>query len=312
MTPCVVHRDDVPAIERGVAPIVGTWQDLGRAAGTVICGVRRIRCTAGNRTTPVHMEGADEELFYVLAGGGLSWQDGKTYEIRAGDVILHRRREEAHTVIAGADGIDVLAYGTRYWRGGALLPRVGVAWHYPAWVAVEQGPDPFAREAALGPLDIPGPSPRKATIRNVDEVEPAHGGNAATGGGSEYAYRNMGVALGSVETALRVFTIPAGKLGPPPHCHAAEEEIFHVLSGSGTLWLGDERIAVREGHVVARPAGTGVAHAFEADAAGLELLAYSTRDPNDIVWYPRSSKVFLRGIGVIARVERVGYWDGEP
>jgi uncharacterized cupin superfamily protein len=271
--------------------------------------MRRIRCTAGNRTTPVHMEGADEEIFYVLGGGGLSWQDGKTYEIREGDVIVHRRREEAHTVIAGPDGIDVLAYGTRYWRGGAQLPRAGVAWHYPAWFRIERGGDPFALEVAVGELDVPAPSPRKATIRNLDEVEPEH---ATNGGSCDYLARNMGRACGSVESGLRLHSIVPGKLGAPPHCHSAEEEIFLVLKGDGTLWLGDERIPVRAGHLVARPAGTRIAHAFEAGADGLDLLAYGTRDPNDIAYYPRSNKVYLRGVGVIGRIEQLGYWDGEP
>jgi len=69
---------------------------------------------------------------------------------------------------------------------------------------------------------------------------------------------------------------------------------------------------VRPGSVVARPPGTGVAHAFRAGGGGLTLLAFGTREPNDIAFYPRSSKVSLRGIGARFRVERVGYWDGEP
>jgi uncharacterized cupin superfamily protein len=308
MSNLVVHLDDVPAFERGVAPVTGLWSDPGRAAGTVTCGVRRIQVGPGNRTTPVHREGADEEIFYVLAGSGLSWQDGQTYEIRAGDFILHRRREEAHTVIAGPDGIDVLAYGTRYWRGGAMLPRAGVAWHYPAWFAIEQGGDPFAREVAVGELDVPAPSPRKATIRSVGEVEPVTRGNA---GDCSWTQRDVGRACGSVETGMKHLAIAPGKLGAPPHCHSGEEEIFLVLSGEGTLWLGDERIPVRAGHVVARPAATRVAHAFAAGAAGLELLAYGTRDGNDMVFYPRSGKIAFFGIGVIGRIERLDYWDGE-
>lgn len=308
-TPFVVHLDDVPDLVRGTAPVTGTWSDIGRAAGTVNAGVRRIRCAPGHRTTPVHREGADEELFFVLGGSGLSWQDGVTYEIRAGDVLLHRKREEAHTVIAGPEGIDVLAFGTRYWKGGALLPRAGVAWHYPAWFRVEQGGDPFALEVAVGELEVPPPSPRPQRIANLDEVEPQR-----IEGGSDcrYASRNLGMRLGSVESGLKVFSIDPGTLGPPPHCHGAEEEIFLVLAGEGVLWLGDERIPVRQGHAVARPAGTRVAHAFEAGPDGMELLAYGTRDPNDIVWYPRSSKIFWRGVGVIARVEKLEYWDGEP
>lgn len=42
-----------------------------------------------------------------------------------------------------------------------------------------------------------------------------------------------------------------------------------------------------------------------SDLAGL-------RRPNDICYHPRSNKVYLRGIGVIGRVERLDYFDGEP
>ena len=105
----------------------------------------------------------------------------------------------------------------------------------------------------------------------------------------------------------------------PPHSHSAEEEIFVVLEGSGSLSLypsprfgGEiEEYPVRAGSTVARPAGTHRAHAFRAGDDGMTLLAFSTRDPNDITYYPRSGKINLRGIGVIGRLEQVDYWEGE-
>jgi uncharacterized cupin superfamily protein len=116
-----------------------------------------------------------------------------------------------------------------------------------------------------------------------------------------------------------LFEIPPGKLNNPPHCHSAEEEIFVVLDGEGTLELwphlrrgGEhEEHPVRRGSVVARPAGTGRAHAFRAGDGGLSLLAYGTRDPRDITYYPRSGKVNIRGVGLIGRLEVLDYWDGE-
>ncbi len=84
-----------------------------------------------------------------------------------------------------------------------------------------------------------------------------------------------------------------------------------ILEGDGVLWLGDDEIPVRPGHVVSRPPGTRVAHALRGGEEGLTYLAYGTREPNDIVWYPRSKKIFWRGVGVIARVEPLDYWDGE-
>ena len=68
---------------------------------------------------------------------------------------------------------------------------------------------------------------------------------------------------------------------------------------------------MRAGTTVARPAGTRVAHTFRAGDDGLTLLAYGTREPNDIAYYPRSGKVNIRGVGVIGRVEALDYWDGE-
>jgi uncharacterized cupin superfamily protein len=43
----------------------------------------------------------------------------------------------------------------------------------------------------------------------------------------------------------------------------------------------------------------------------LTLLTYGTREPNDIVYYPRSGKVALWGVGVVGRIEPLDYWDGE-
>ena len=77
------------------------------------------------------------------------------------------------------------------------------------------------------------------------------------------------------------------------------------------LLLGDDEHPVRPGSVVARPPGTGVAHAFRAGERGLTFLAYGTREPNDICFYPRSGKVFFRGVNLVARIESLDYWDGE-
>jgi hypothetical protein len=30
-----------------------------------------------------------------------------------------------------------------------------------------------------------------------------------------------------------------------------------------------------------------------------------------MAYFPRSDKIYWRGLGVIGRVERLGYWDGE-
>ena len=112
-----------------------------------------------------------------------------------------------------------------------------------------------------------------------------------------------------------------GHRGSVPHCHSAEEEVFVILDGTATLELWPsprsedeaiEEIPLRAGHVVARPAGTRVSHSFRAGRDGVTMLLYGTRDKNDVCWYPRSKKMFWRGVGVIGRIETLDYFDGEP
>jgi uncharacterized cupin superfamily protein len=142
---------------------------------------------------------------------------------------------------------------------------------------------------------------------NADDVEREERDGETVG----RVRRDLARAAGSVRTGLRLYDVHPGKLGTPPHCHSAEEEIHVVLAGDGTLLLGHEELPVRRGHVVARPPGTGVAHAFRAAGNGLAFLAYGTREPNDITYYPRSGKVFLRGVDIVGRIDPLDYWDGE-
>jgi uncharacterized cupin superfamily protein len=174
--------------------------------------------------------------------------------------------------------------------------------------AIERAPFQFVRESELGPPELPAePGERPATIVNVDAVEAIPFGR----GRVESVRRNLGEAAGSQVTGIKHVWVRPGKQATPLHCHSLEEELFVVLDGEGALLLGEEEIPVRAGHVVARPPGTGVGHAFRAGDAGVELLAYGTRHPGDICYYPRSNKISFRGVGVIARLERLDYWDGE-
>ena len=67
-----------------------------------------------------------------------------------------------------------------------------------------------------------------------------------------------------------------------------------MLGGDGVCRLDDATFPLRRGSVLARPAGTGVAHSFAAGADGLTLLAYGQRVPHDMCWYPRSRKLGFR------------------
>jgi uncharacterized cupin superfamily protein len=124
-------------------------------------------------------------------------------------------------------------------------------------------------------------------------------------------WTRLGEAAGSVNVGLRRIQIPAGGWSTPAHDHGGEEEIFVILEGDGALLLDEVPTPVRSRHVAARPAGTGIAHVFRAGESGMSFLAYGTREPGDLCFYPRSGKIAFRGLGVIARVQALDYWDGE-
>jgi uncharacterized cupin superfamily protein len=252
------------------------------ATGTVRIGARRRRLAPGAQSPRAAAPGA-EAMAVVLSGSGVSSQDGTEAAIRAGDALLHPAGA-ASVLRAGDDGLDVLLLGTR-------------------------------TEPAGG--DAAAPAPMIVAIDDVPGAERDRGEFGAT-------IRNVGVALGSKSTGMRHATIAPGRLNAPPHCHSAEEEMFVVLDGDGTLLLYDldgvvtEEHAVRAGHVVARPAGTGIAHAFRAGGGGMTVLSYGERKGEDVGFYPRSQKLAIRGFGgsgvlggVVFRVQRADYWDGE-
>lgn len=315
----LAHWDDVEGHHRAKGEMDAIWQFLGRAAGTKTVGVNRVRVAPGKLPTPPHSHGASEELFYILGGSGLAWQDDEVHEVRPGDCVIQRANELEHTFIAGPEGLDYLVYGTNYATEFGWLPRsnaIRIGW---PWVEGRTD-DPWDVEARQPPLACGDPSPRPPNIVNIDEVElePSKTFVTAARVRAPLATRER-----SDQAGFHWERLARGKTGAIPHCHSEEEEVFVILEGSAMLHLWpsptraargatNEEHALRPGHVVVRPPGSGVSHWFRAGDDGVTMLVYGTRRPNDMCFYPRSNKIAWRGLGVIGRIESLDYWDGEP
>lgn len=300
---------ETPGAERSVGHIGGLWRELGRAAGTRSIGLRRIEVEPGRFSTPAHEHGAEEEVFFVLAGDGLLWQNGETFAVGAEDCIVHRPGRGVHTLRAGGAGLDVLAFGQRLDAALTALPRAGVAWSGARFVELGEGAGPFAREAAVGAPDCPEPStPRPANVVAAGEVEVTLGGRL----------RALGRAAGARASGLNLVTLAAGQSGAPAHCHSAEEELFVVLDGDGELDLwergaeGPAAHRIARGDVISRLPGSGVAHALRPGSDGLRYLAYGTREAHDMCFYPESGRVSLRGLGIALRAPEIEALPGAP
>lgn len=162
-----------------------------------------------------------------------------------------------------------------------------------------------------------------APIANLADLELKEAGQ-----GEHFASRMASIApaIGAQQLGCRLTVVPPGKCAWPHHNHHANEELFVILSGSGTLRYGQRRYAVRDGDVIACPAGgPETAHQLINDGEQeLRYLALSTMHAPDVMEYPDSDKV-----GVLAgsapggakeqrrlshftfRKDAVGYWDGE-
>ena len=145
--------------------------------------------------------------------------------------------------------------------------------------------------------------------------------------GDRYASRDarLGPLIGARQLGCTLTIVPPGKRSCPFHSHRANEELFLILEGQGTLRYGSAERAVRAGDLIACPTGgPETAHQLmNTSGAELRYLAFSTKLEPEICEYPDSDKVLaFDGSGEHARnatklgvmVHRsadVDYWDGE-
>lgn len=138
-------------------------------------------------------------------------------------------------------------------------------------------------------------------------------------------YDSIGARLATGTAARKlgasIDTLAPGKRGCPYHLHHAQEEMFVVLEGEGTLRVAGEKLPLRAGDVVFIPAGPEYPHQIiNTSAAPLKYLSISTQESPEICEYPDSGKFLAdakdgrtKTFSVIrANGENIDYWQGEP
>ena len=136
----------------------------------------------------------------------------------------------------------------------------------------------------------------------------------------------IGSLIGARKLGCQLHVVQAGQKAFPRHAHHANEEMFFIVSGSGTYRFGAETRAIRAGDVIAAPAGdVSTAHQIlNTSDAELRYLAFSTRLDPDVVEYADSNKfavtslipegggLMSAGFKFIGRMDSaVDYFDGE-
>ncbi len=235
-----IHVDDVPRGRWESGEIGATRRRLAVASGARRLGIALIEIDPGKRSTPPHSHADEDEVFLVLAGGGLSYQtsgpdDVRTYAIGVDDLLWHPANGDAHTLIAGEDGLTVLVVAEGSRSNITYLPRTGQFWLGPVWSPADSA-HPFIADAELGPLELPEPTrERPPTIRNLTELPLQEGRD----GRLAYATRDAR-HMGSAKLVLAQDEMPPDTHNTDLHFHSARGEAWFVRGGSGIARLGDD------------------------------------------------------------------------
>lgn len=154
---------------------------------------------------------------------------------------------------------------------------------------------------------------RDKLIRNLDEVKLERQLRDPL-----YDTRCGGVSDGTAALKLGAGydVLAPGKRSCPYHFHHAQEEMFVILEGEGTLRVAGEMLPVRAGDVVFIPPGPEYPHQFiNTSAAPMRYLGISTQERPEICEYPDSGKIsaYTQGARLVQRpANNLDYWDGEP
>ncbi len=147
----------------------------------------------------------------------------------------------------------------------------------------------------------------------VSEMDVEH---VADYGDYEFIRRRLIPMSEARQCTVAVYEIPPGKAGYPYHYHMKNEEIFYILSGTGTLRTPEGERTVGAGEIIHFPANENGAHKL-TNSSATEMLVYidfDTHNDLEVAFYPDSDKVGIYGMGIAQMYrtrDEVDYFEGE-
>ncbi len=308
----------------GGLPNTGTW------GGGHPYDLQIRRLPPGAAVCPYHLHLAQWELFVVQRGEAIVRTPDGNFPVRAGSVFVHPpgvphqltntgRSDLEVLIVADQPPLDSCYYpdsNKRSLRPPGMFFRSTAAHYFdgedtlpPDAPAHPTAPPPVMPPVAPFPQrcvhidDIPWDaweSPKKKYAGRCKELSIALG-----------AKRNTPTGLGGHPFEVELSQLAPGRTGCPFHSHAAEWELFLILSGTANVRAGSGTHLLGAGDVVLHPPGEPhqIANASERD----DLLFYIVADnaPVEICHYPDSDKWGFRTPRKFFRARDVDYWDAE-
>ena len=159
------------------------------------------------------------------------------------------------------------------------------------------------------------PRLRQLLIRNFDEArlerfvrEPLYDTRSA----------RLSDGTAALKLGAGIDVLAPGMRCCPYHLHHAQEEMFIVLEGEGTLRVAGELLPIRAGDVIHMPPGPEYPHQIiNSSNAPLKYLSISTQERPEVCEYPDSGKASASVAPGESRLRQrpaanLDYWDGEP
>ncbi|MES2695489.1 MAG: cupin domain-containing protein [Verrucomicrobiota bacterium] len=288
------------------------------------------RVPPGAAICPFHSHVAQWELFVVLSGTATIRAGSETHTATTGEVFVHPPGEPHQLLNKSAADLEVLIiadnpvmdafyypdsdkWGLRppgkYFRlaevgyfDGEEEPLEGAPPYQPSGTPPPPALTPFAQRK-LHPDSLTWEawsSPNKKFHGSSKELSPALG-----------AKWNTPVGLGGHPFDLELNKVAPGACPCPFHSHAAEWELFYILSGTATVRLESGTTTVAAGEIVLHPPGE--AHQIANASTTHDLLYYIVADNSPVEYwrYPDSDKWGLRSPRKHFRATDARYYDGE-
>jgi uncharacterized cupin superfamily protein len=172
------------------------------------------------------------------------------------------------------------------------------------------------------PASMSDTQQRHKHVVNLDE---AKGMENLTGTRFGFATKALSEPAGGRSIGGSWWEVPPGRSAFPYHFHCVNEEAMFVLEGEGALRIGPDTVPIRAGDWVSFPIGPETAHQVtNTGSTPLRFIGLSTKVNGDVVGYPDSKKIGVRGVApgsrfgdppwvriIVREGTGVDYFDGE-
>ena len=318
---------------KDISLALGGVRDVGPWGGGHPFDLQLRRVPPGAAVCPQHAHAVQWELFVVLAGTATVRADAATHAVAAGDAFM-QPPGTAHQIV-NSGSVDLEFYviannspadstwypNSRKWmlKPQRRIFRMTEADYYDGEDETElthvmpSAPTSAASSAGPAPTSVAS-GMRRVRIADLPWEE-----RLSPGGKFGCRFQTISLALGGVRDGwprkghpfdLTLVRLPPGRAVCPYHSHAAQWEMFLLVSGAGTVRSAGGRQAVTAGQVVLHPPGE--AHQI-LNQGPKDFLFYILADnpPVDICHYPDSNGWAISPPPKFFRMTDAHYLEGE-